>query len=160
MLEWLQVECDPYFGVEKLGEFCKQKDILLLIYCPLFSHSDYFDSSHASRLLKKSIINALAQKYKKTEIQILFKYLVSVRSIACVAASGVSYQVNVINIVCDFCFSSFKIQCRVIPLLKTNNLDNLRTNFDIWDFTMDPEDCEEIHISMRRTNPGCILFSQ
>ncbi len=73
----LQVECNPYFSQEKLREFCKQKEIVIMAYSPLYAPNRLGSNNHGLNLFQEPIIKNIAEKYKKTPSQVVLRYLVS-----------------------------------------------------------------------------------
>lgn len=70
-----QVEIHPYLAQTKLKKFCEDRGIKLTAYSPLGNPgSQAHSGSDKDRLLKDSVVNRLAQKYKKNAGQILLKF--------------------------------------------------------------------------------------
>jgi len=68
-----QVENHPYLTQNKLKEFCESNDVLLTAYGPL--GSPYRDTgSKQLVLLNEPVVKQIADKYKKTNAQILIKF--------------------------------------------------------------------------------------
>lgn len=61
-----QVECSPVINQKHLTAFCKERDVVIIAYCPLARH----------QLNNKEEIRQIAAKYNKTTAQICLKYLV------------------------------------------------------------------------------------
>jgi alcohol dehydrogenase (NADP+) len=74
-----QIELHPYNSQEELIDFCKYKDIAVTAYSPLGRQGA---DREGPRLFDDSVIKALAQKYKKTEAQVLLNWAVGRGTIA------------------------------------------------------------------------------
>ena len=74
-----QVEIHPYNSQEELIDFCKYKDIAVTAYSPLGRQGA---DREGPRLFDELVIKALAQKYKKTEAQILLNWAIGRGTIA------------------------------------------------------------------------------
>ncbi|XP_058388835.1 aldo-keto reductase family 1 member C23-like protein [Diceros bicornis minor] len=72
-----QVECHPYLNQNKLLDFCKSKDIVLVAYSALGSQrlKGWVDQS-APVLLEDPVLCAMAKKYERTPAQIVLRYQV------------------------------------------------------------------------------------
>nr|XP_020010812.1 aldo-keto reductase family 1 member C1 homolog isoform X2 [Castor canadensis] len=71
-----QVECHPYLTQNKLLEFCKSKDIVLVAYSALGSHRDpNWVGQDSPYLLEDPILNAIAKKHSRSPGQIALRYL-------------------------------------------------------------------------------------
>nr|XP_051696538.1 prostaglandin-E(2) 9-reductase [Oryctolagus cuniculus] len=70
-----QVECHPYLNQNKLLEYCKSKDIVLVAYSALGSHreSRWVDKSTPA-VLEDPVICALAKKHKRSPALIALRY--------------------------------------------------------------------------------------
>ncbi|KAM9673939.1 aldo-keto reductase family 1 member C3-like isoform 2-T2 [Trichechus inunguis] len=70
-----QVECHPYLNQNKLLDFCKSKDIVLVAYSALGSSRDkrWVDQS-SPILLDDPVLGALAKKHKRTPGLIALRY--------------------------------------------------------------------------------------
>merc|ERR1712168_791611 len=64
-----QIELHPWNQWKLVADYCKEKNIVLMAYCPL-AQGDYFGTP------KCAIIDQLAQKHKKTAAQILLRWSV------------------------------------------------------------------------------------
>lgn len=119
-----QIECNPYLSQEKLREFCKQKDIVIMAYCPLYAPG-HLGAKAELNLFEEPVIQELAKKYEKTLAQIILRYLV---------------------------------QCEVIPIPKTDKLERLQSNMDIFDFCLTPDD----FLKMRSLNKNkrCVEYNE
>lgn len=73
-----QVECHPYLTQNKLKEFCESNGILLTGYAPLGSAKRSWAGPEEDAILDEPIVKQLADKYKKTNAQILIKFQVIV----------------------------------------------------------------------------------
>ncbi|XP_025194375.1 uncharacterized protein LOC112594002 [Melanaphis sacchari] len=69
-----QVECHPYLSQNKLKEFCESNGILLTGYAPLGSAKRSWAGPEEDAILDEPIVKQLADKYKKTNAQILIKF--------------------------------------------------------------------------------------
>ncbi|XP_026811235.1 uncharacterized protein LOC113552576 [Rhopalosiphum maidis] len=69
-----QVECHPYLTQNKLKEFCESNGILLTGYAPLGSAKRSWAGPEEDAILDEPIVKQLADKYKKTNAQILIKF--------------------------------------------------------------------------------------
>ncbi|XP_055324158.1 aldo-keto reductase family 1 member B1-like [Sitodiplosis mosellana] len=61
-----QVECSPMHNQKKLTAFCKERDVVLVAYCPLARQ----------QLDARKEVQDIAAKYNKTPAQICLRYLV------------------------------------------------------------------------------------
>lgn len=61
-----QVECSGIINQRKLTAFCKERDVVIIAYCPLAR----------KKLDNRQEIGKIAAKYNKTPAQILLRYLV------------------------------------------------------------------------------------
>lgn len=71
-----QVECHPYLTQNKLKEFCESNGILLTGYAPLGSAKRSWAGPEEDAILDEPIVKQIADKYKKTNAQILIKFQV------------------------------------------------------------------------------------
>jgi len=69
-----QVECHPYLTQVKLKEFCDSCDIQLIGYAPLGSPKRSWAGPEEDAVLDEPIVKKLADKYKKTNAQVLIKF--------------------------------------------------------------------------------------
>lgn len=74
-----QVEIHPYNSQAELIDFCKYQDIVVTAYSPLGRQGA---DREGPRLFDDPVIKALAQKYKKTEAQVLLNWAVDRGTIA------------------------------------------------------------------------------
>ena len=84
-----QIECHPYLNQDALIRVCHENEIQIISYCPLGSTPTASNKGHSSnlnpdspRLLDDPLVKELAQKYRKTEAQILIRYHIEKRLIA------------------------------------------------------------------------------
>lgn len=68
-----QVECSPAINKKQLAKFCKERDILLVAYSPL---SQVDVASKKPAYLFDAKVQEIADKYNKTPVQIVLRYLV------------------------------------------------------------------------------------
>lgn len=64
-----QIECSAIINQKKLTAFCKEREVVIVAYCPLARH----------QLDNRPDIRAIAAKYNKTPAQIALRYLVRAR---------------------------------------------------------------------------------
>lgn len=86
-----QVECHPYLPQQKLKSFCKQHDIFIECWCPLF---------RGGSVLEEPIILNLSEKYKKTPAQIVLRWHIQQNSIVIpksVTPSRIKENINVFD---------------------------------------------------------------
>lgn len=69
-----QVECCPTLNQRKLIEFCKEREIVIIAYCPL-RHP--VPTKQPPDFLVDDQVKNIAQKYNKLPAQIVLRYLVS-----------------------------------------------------------------------------------
>nr|XP_004662462.2 prostaglandin-E(2) 9-reductase-like isoform X1 [Jaculus jaculus] len=70
-----QVECHPYLNQNKLLDFCKSKDIVLVAYCALGTSRDpRWVHPSAPVLLEDPVLGAMAKKYKRSPALIALRY--------------------------------------------------------------------------------------
>uniref|UniRef100_A0A8C5KF06 Aldo-keto reductase family 1, member C14 n=1 Tax=Jaculus jaculus TaxID=51337 RepID=A0A8C5KF06_JACJA len=70
-----QVECHPYLNQNKLLDFCKSKDIVLVAYCALGTSRDpRWVHQSAPVLLEDPVLGAMAKKYKRSPALIALRY--------------------------------------------------------------------------------------
>ncbi|KAL5234660.1 hypothetical protein ACI65C_002070 [Semiaphis heraclei] len=71
-----QVECHPYLTQNKLKVFCDSNGILLTGFAPLGSAKRSWAGPEEDAILNDPIVKQLADKYKKSNAQILIKFQV------------------------------------------------------------------------------------
>ncbi|XP_025416690.1 alcohol dehydrogenase [NADP(+)]-like [Sipha flava] len=69
-----QVECHPYLTQNKLMEFCENNNIFLTAYGPLGSPKRSWAGPEEDAILDEPVVKQVAEKYKKTNAQILIKF--------------------------------------------------------------------------------------
>uniref|UniRef100_A0A8D0XNJ4 NADP-dependent oxidoreductase domain-containing protein n=1 Tax=Sus scrofa TaxID=9823 RepID=A0A8D0XNJ4_PIG len=70
-----QVECHPYLNQSKLLEFCRSHDILLVAYATLGSDArKKWVIKNKPRLLQDPVLNAIAEKHRRTPAQVALRY--------------------------------------------------------------------------------------
>ncbi|XP_028746818.1 estradiol 17 beta-dehydrogenase 5-like isoform X3 [Peromyscus leucopus] len=70
-----QVECHPYLNQNKLLDFCKSKDIVLVAYSALGTHRDkHWVDQSTPVLLDDPVLASMAKKYKQTPALIALRY--------------------------------------------------------------------------------------
>lgn len=62
-----QIECSPIINQKKLTAFCKERNVVVIAYCPLGQN----------QLNENPDIKRIAAKYHKTPAQICLRYLVN-----------------------------------------------------------------------------------
>lgn len=67
------MECSPTINQKKLNKFCKDRGISLMGFCPL-GHPNRHSRTPAHMF--DSRVQAIANKYQKTPVQIVLRYLV------------------------------------------------------------------------------------
>lgn len=72
------MECHPYLPQIKLKEFCQSNCIFLTGYAPLGSPKRSWAEPGEDAILDEPIVKQIADKYKKTNAQILIKFQVIV----------------------------------------------------------------------------------
>lgn len=72
----LKVECSPTLNQKELTKFCKDRDILLVAYSPIGGRYDAANKSPTFAFDDK--VQSIADKYNKTTIQIVLRYLVNI----------------------------------------------------------------------------------
>lgn len=65
-----QVECNPHLNQKKLTAFCKERDIVIVGYCPLSRGKDI-------SLMSDAKVAEIAKKHSKTPAQVVLNYLVA-----------------------------------------------------------------------------------
>lgn len=68
-----QVECCPTLNQQKLIEFCKRLEVIVIAYCPL-RHPTLFTAPPP--FLCSSDVQKVGEKYNKTQVQIALRFLV------------------------------------------------------------------------------------
>lgn len=76
-----QVEVNPYMNQKKLIEFCKQRDILIMAYSPFYGLSKLGGEGYGLNMFEEPAIKDLSEKYRKTEGQIILRFLVQLGTI-------------------------------------------------------------------------------
>lgn len=69
-----QIEVSPAINQRKLVDYCNERDIVITAYCPLGRPQP---EKKLPAFLHDAQLKAIADKYKKTPAQIIFRYLVS-----------------------------------------------------------------------------------
>lgn len=64
-----QVECSPIINQKKLTAFCKEREVVVVAYCPLARQ----------QLAGRKEVKDIAAKYNKTPAQICLRYLVGTK---------------------------------------------------------------------------------
>jgi len=72
-----QVECNPNFSQEKLIQFCKSKDIVIVAYTPLGRSENSGTPGFPEPTIFDPKVIEMSKKYNKTPAQIVLNYLVS-----------------------------------------------------------------------------------
>lgn len=71
-----QIECHPYLNQKKLIEFCRSRGILITAYFPLGSPDRPWAEPDEPQLLDDLGLRQIANKYKRTPVQIVLRYQV------------------------------------------------------------------------------------
>ncbi|MFH1602102.1 MAG: aldo/keto reductase [Candidatus Shapirobacteria bacterium] len=100
-----QIECHPSFNQKELKEFCDQNKITLTAYSPLGQGRD----------IRIPLIRKLAQKYKKSESQIILSWLRARKIIAIPRSSSLKHIKD--N------FQSLKVNLSSQDIKSINNID-------------------------------------
>lgn len=85
-----QVEFHPYFHQQKLAEFCKRNEIILMAYNSLCKGVYTKKDQHLDRnlnLLEEKVVKELSEKYKKSPGQIVLNWAIY-QNVAVIPASG------------------------------------------------------------------------
>ncbi|XP_004617446.1 aldo-keto reductase family 1 member C15-like [Sorex araneus] len=70
-----QVECHPYLNQQKLLDFCKAKDIILVAYSALGSHRDpKWIKGDCPQFLEEPVLMAIAKKHGRSPAQVALRY--------------------------------------------------------------------------------------
>ncbi|XP_055970689.1 aldo-keto reductase family 1 member C15-like isoform X1 [Sorex fumeus] len=70
-----QVECHPYLNQQKLLDFCRARDIVLVAYSALGSQRDpKWISQDSPFLLEEPVLNAIAKKHGRSPGQVALRY--------------------------------------------------------------------------------------
>ena len=74
-----QVELHPYLSQNNLLNYCKEQNIVLTCYSPLGSSGrpDQMKAENEPRIMDDLAIKSLAQKYNKSEAQIILNWSIS-----------------------------------------------------------------------------------
>lgn len=102
------MECHPYLPQIKLNDFCQRNSIFLTGYGPLGSPKRSWAEPEEDAILDEPIVKQIADKYKKTNAQVLIKFQVIV-------------LFNIINTILCFmrdCLYSHIIQFLCIAMLR------------------------------------------
>jgi D-xylose reductase len=86
----LQVELNPYLTQKNLIKFCKDQNIVVIVYNSLCKNKyvDRFHKEQQLNLLDESIINEMAKKYNRTPGQIAINWAISQDLIAIPGSSN------------------------------------------------------------------------
>ncbi|XP_027843070.2 uncharacterized protein LOC114124093 [Aphis gossypii] len=110
-----QVECHPYLTQNKLKEFCESNGILLTGYAPLGSAKRSWAGPEEDAILDEPIVKQLADKYKKTNAQILIKFQIQRGVIVIPKSSNPKRQIE------NFDVWDFELTSQDIDLLESLN---------------------------------------
>ncbi|XP_055970691.1 aldo-keto reductase family 1 member C15-like [Sorex fumeus] len=70
-----QVECHPYLNQQKLLDFCRARDIVLVAYSALGSHRDpRWIPQDSPYLLEEPVLRAIAKKHGRSPGQVALRY--------------------------------------------------------------------------------------
>ncbi|XP_055970693.1 aldo-keto reductase family 1 member C15-like isoform X2 [Sorex fumeus] len=70
-----QVECHPYLNQQKLLDYCKSRDIILVAYSALGSHRDpRWIKRDCPFLLEEPVLKAIAKKHGRSPAQVALRY--------------------------------------------------------------------------------------
>lgn len=75
-----QIEVSPQNNQKKLIKFCKERDIIVTAYCPL---GRPIPAEKKPSFLYDNAVKQIADRYKKTAAQVVFRYLVRSIPFAC-----------------------------------------------------------------------------
>ena len=95
-----QVECSPYLTQEKLIQFCREKEIVVVAYSPLGQGNN--------ELLKEPIIQDIAWKYSKTPAQVILRWMIQ-RNVPVIPKSVTPSRINSNNDIWDFELTSLEM---------------------------------------------------
>ncbi|XP_045460147.1 aldo-keto reductase family 1 member A1-like [Harmonia axyridis] len=113
----LQIELHPYLQQNKLVEFCKKNEILVIAYSPLGSPglTKFFENFQKKidrpDILGDSTLKAIAAKYSKTTAQVLLRFFT---------------------------------QNGIVPIPKSTNPSRIKMNIEIFDFQLNDQEMNEI----------------
>lgn len=94
----------------KLKTFCESRGVLLTGYAPLGSAKRPWAESKESAVLDESVVKQIADKYKKTNSQVLIRFQVMVLFIIFLIGSILAYSIVNLNILdSKKCYSHTKV---------------------------------------------------
>lgn len=123
-----QVECSPTINQRKLTKFCKQRNIVVMGFCPL-GHPNPHGKSPA--FMYDERVEAIADKYNKTPAQIGLRYLVSLW-----VEFVMRKNVNIVYV----CFLTIQVELGVVPIPKSVRRERLEQNINLFDFSLTEDD--------------------
>uniref|UniRef100_A0A6E8W7B2 Aldo_ket_red domain-containing protein n=2 Tax=gambiae species complex TaxID=44542 RepID=A0A6E8W7B2_ANOCL len=103
-----QVECHVRLNQKKLIKFCKDRNVIVTAYSPLYRPGSTLgpeDGQSSKHPMEDARVVEIAERYKKTPAQVLLRYLVDIGT---------------------------------VPIPKSGNPDRIRQNLNIFDFALTP----------------------
>lgn len=122
----------PCLNQSKLISYCKERDILVTAYSPFASPDRPWAKPTDPSLLDDPTIKAIADKYKKSNAQVILRYLVRVYNKLLIRLHF--HHRNVTTVL------YFQIQRGTVPIPKSVTPARIQANFDIFDFELTPAD--------------------
>lgn len=123
----IQIELHPYLSQKNMLKLCQETyNLEVIAYSPLGAKS-YLElnmSKENQDLSNHDVIKVIAEKYRKSCVQILLRWA---------------------------------IERNTIPICKSNSIDHMKENLDVYDFSLTLEDIESIdslNINHRFNDPG------
>jgi diketogulonate reductase-like aldo/keto reductase len=127
-----EIECNPYFCVKPLREFCAQNDIRVINWFPLGGPREPlvpYPVKEYKVLLDDELLVAIGKKYDKTTAQIALRWA---------------------------------IDCGMVPIPKSANPSRIRENREVFDFRLTKEEVDQISAldHSRRFGPDSDTFNE
>lgn len=72
-----QVEVNPNFNQKQLIQFCKERNIVIVAFCPLERIGETRTPGYPSASILDPKVIEIGKKYNKTAAQVVLRYLVS-----------------------------------------------------------------------------------
>ncbi|TNN44376.1 3-oxo-5-beta-steroid 4-dehydrogenase [Liparis tanakae] len=100
-----QVECHPYFTQPKLLEFCRQKDIVIVGYCPIGSSRDAsWVNVNCPPMLEDELLVSIGKKHNKSPAQVALRFNVQ-RGVSVIPKSFSPERIKHNFQIFDFCLT-------------------------------------------------------